>query len=85
MVTRVTDHSKLPRTTSERVGAGRVVGGAVFSFAGGGGVDGHDVSMDAAYHRTLSAQIHLLKRRYRGGPCLCPAVAAPPQLAVEPC
>jgi hypothetical protein len=34
--------------------------------------------------RTAYAQIHLLKRLYRHGPCLCPAVAAPPQLAVEP-
>jgi hypothetical protein len=39
---------------------------------------------DAAYHRTAYAQIDLLKRRYRGGPCLCPTVTAPPQLAVEP-
>jgi hypothetical protein len=43
-----------------------------------------DEASAAAYHCTVYAQIHLLKRRYRGGLCLCPAVAAPPQLAVEP-
>ena len=41
-------------------------------------------STNTAQNRTAYAQICVLKRRYRRGPCLCPAVTAPPQLAVEP-